>query len=81
MKALRKVLIGLVALDLIFIGYSAYQRHQNRQKPCVPFHQGMTLGPGQCITVPVPQGGGYHFYPGAAPGDRNVNAEHPKAKL
>lgn len=33
------------------IGYGVYRRHQNLKKPCVPFHPGMSLEPGQCASI------------------------------
>lgn len=45
------LIVCLVVAVWSLIGYGYWMRHQNRKKPCVAYHAGMTLEPGQCMVM------------------------------
>lgn len=53
-KFLRGALIAVIAFDVFVwasIARRAWVSQHNRPKPCVPYHDGMTLEPGQCASI------------------------------
>lgn len=47
------IAISFAVMMWLLVGYGMWVRHQNLKRPCVPYHAGMTLEPGQCTVVPV----------------------------
>lgn len=56
---LRVLIVGGICGLVFFVAWSEYMRNKRMHEPCVVYHPGMTLLPGQCakgtITIQRPQ--------------------------
>jgi uncharacterized membrane protein YhhN len=50
-NTIRGITLSVLLVLLAIILHAFWQRHQNLKKPCIPYHAGMTLEPGQCATM------------------------------